>query len=103
MLGQDGQLSLSKTMKRYIYGNHPWLQKWVEEYHLENIIGDDIAGISKLQWLMFTRVAFIASDSIYDLVKSYFESYGITVTKNRQRKLVFHIDKKMEAWITLYK
>lgn len=90
-------------MKRYIYGNHPWLQKWVEEYHLDNIMKDDLAGIERFHWLMFTKASFKATNTIYDLFKSYFESYGITVTKNRQRKLVFHIDKKMIAWITLHK
>jgi hypothetical protein len=91
------------TMKRYVYGNHPWLTKWVEDYHLSNIMKDDIAGIERFYWLMFTKASFKATKPIQELVTSYFSSYGITVTQNKQKKLVFHLDKKMVAWITLYK
>jgi hypothetical protein len=64
---------------------------------------DDIAGIERFYWLMFTKASFKATKPIQELVTSYFSSYGITVTQNRQKKLVFHLDKKMVAWITLYK
>jgi len=101
-MGEGRLRSPHYTMKRYVYGNHPWLNKWVEEYHLENIMKNDIGGVCKLSWLLFTRLNNHKSRGlIYDTFKAHFESYGITITKNRKSQLVFHIDKKMQAWIRL--
>ena len=90
-------------MKRYIYGNHPWLTKWVEDYHLANMLKNDIGGIEKLSWLMFIKIYNHKDNGhIYTKFRKHFKSYGIKVTKNKKKQLVFHIDKAMKVWISLH-
>ena len=87
-------------MKRYVYRNHPWLQKWVEEYHLENIKKYDTKG-SEIAWLLFKITYATRGKRMRSKLKSYFASRGITVTRNKKKQLVFHISKKMKTWLIL--
>lgn len=63
---------------------------------------NDIGGVCKLSWLLF-KLNYKSRSIVYEKFKTHFDSYGIAVTKNRKRQLVFHIDEKMKSWITLHK
>jgi hypothetical protein len=86
-------------MKKYIFGNHQWLEEWITEYHLEKLCDDDI----RLKWLLFKLTKKDNKGGVYRKISSYFKSYGIKVTKNKKKQLVFHIDQKMKTWIILTK